>query len=93
VLLSVTSLCSQLAPGLQDVASLVHLLSLLNHNMDAMLPPPPCLRSVLSLNNPQNIVKQIFLVAYHYEVAMLKIIIIIIVYTLNNFPTTHMTIS
>jgi hypothetical protein len=47
------------------------------------------LRSVSSLNNPQNS-EMNFL--WKYEVDMLKIIIIIISYTLNNF-TTHIRIS
>jgi len=47
------------------------------------------LRSVLSLNNPQNIEMNF---CKKYEVDMLKIIIIIIAYTLNNF-NTHVIIS
>jgi len=46
------------------------------------------LRSVSSLNNPQ---KREMKFCEKYEVDMLKIIIIIIGYTLNNF-TTHTTI-
>ncbi len=63
----------------------------------ARTPPPPSvssfkrvftLRSVWSLNNPQNSEMKI---CEKYEVDMLKIIIIFIGYTLNNF-TTHITI-
>jgi hypothetical protein len=46
------------------------------------------LRSVSSLNNPQ---KREMKICEKYEVDMLKIIIIIIGYTLNNF-TIHTTI-
>jgi hypothetical protein len=46
------------------------------------------MRSVLSLNNLQN--SEMFFFG-KYEVNMLKIIIIIVGYTLNNF-TTHTTI-
>jgi len=48
----------------------------------------PTLRAVSSLNNIQNNEMKI---CEKYEVDMLKIIIIIIGYNLNNF-TTHMTI-
>jgi hypothetical protein len=48
----------------------------------------PTLRSLSSLNNPQNSEMKI---CEKYEVDMLKIIIIIIGYILNNF-TTHITI-
>jgi hypothetical protein len=56
---------------------------LLNHNLYYLT-----LRSVSSLNNPQKSEMKIY---EKYEVPMLKIIIIGIGYTLNNF-TAHMTI-
>jgi len=46
------------------------------------------LRLVSSLNNPQSNKNEIL---WKYEVDMLKIIVIIIYYILNNF-TTHITI-
>jgi len=47
------------------------------------------LRLVSSLNNPQNSEMKF---CEKYEIDMLKIIVIIIVYILNNF-TTHITIG